>query len=156
MQKEFNKLSISKQRKFIVKNLLKDEYFKQFHTKFSNIFIEEIYSKNHQKELIKIRNCKINNKITKILQKYKDSIMDYYFDTTNINFYNNAIKQKNKLEQILDNNVLMYKDEDEFRVFELIIDTYNDTKYIESKQASLKSIIEYLKKIFFLDNIDNL
>ena len=62
MQKEFIKLSLEKQRKFIVKNLLKDNYFKQFHNIFKNIFVENIFPRTQQKELVKLRNNYINDK----------------------------------------------------------------------------------------------
>lgn len=157
MQKEFNKLSIEKQRKFIVKNFLKDEHFKKFHKKVKNIFVEEIYPKNQQKALIDTRNCKINDKINKILQKYKDNILDLYHYPINTYFFNNALLQKTKLENIIDSKNLIYKDENDFRVFELILDTWRDCKkIINNQELSLEPIIKVIQSIFILDDITKL
>jgi len=145
MQKEFNKLSLEKKRKFIVRNLLNDKYFNYFHNDFNNIFIEDIYSKNKQKEMIITRNKYINNKITKILNKYKNYIIDLSYNPNNDFFYKKANKQKIKLINILNPNVLNYKDEFDFTVRELILDTMNDTKnIIIDNNLSLETIINHI------------
>jgi hypothetical protein len=152
MQKEFNKLSIDKQRKFIVKNLLRNEYFKDFHEKIKNIFIEDIYPKNQQKDLVKIRNCLINDKITTILRKYKDNVIDLYSEPTNKYFYDQALKQKNKLENMLNLRTLYYKDEYGFMTMQLVTDVWGTTKdIIASPELSLESIIKRIP-----DYIDDL
>ena len=142
MQKEFCKLPSDKQRKFIVKNLLKDEYFKQFHDIFKCNFVENIYPKAQQKEFIKLRNNYINNKITKILRKYKDNIIDLYNFPTNKYFYDQALKQKKKLCSTINIDILNYKDEHGFMTKQLIFDTWNDTQNIlVAVELSLESII---------------
>jgi hypothetical protein len=142
MQKEFNKLPIDKQRKFIIKNLLNDKHFVQFHEEFTNIYVENIFPKVKQKEFIKLRNNYINDKITKILRKYKDNIIDLHNFPYNNYFYDNALKQKNKLLKILNNDILNYKDEYNFTVRELIIDVWNHTKKILIiENLSLESIV---------------
>jgi len=142
MQKEFIKLSVDKQRKFIVKNLLKDNHFKQFHDIFKTIFVENIYSKVQQKELVKLRNNYINDKITHILRKYKDNIIDLHNFPTNQYFYNQALKQKIKLCNIINIEVLNYKDEYGFFTKQLIMDVWIDTKNILTiPELSLESVI---------------
>ncbi len=148
MQKEFNKLPLDKQRKFLVKNLLKDIYFKEFHDKFKTNFVENIYSKAQQKELIKLRNMYINDKITNILRKYKDSIIDLSNFTTNKYFYDQALKQKMKLENIINTDVLNYKDEYGFTTKELIIETWhNIQKIVTIEKLSLEPIINNITPI---------
>lgn len=143
MQKEFLKLTLDKQRKFIIKNLLKDELFKEFHDEIKSNFVEIIYSKVQQKELIKLRNIYINNKITKILRKYKDNIIDLSSYSANIFFYEQALKQKNKLLKIVNINILNYKDEYGFMIKELIMDIWHDTKNILTiQELSLESIVK--------------
>ena len=143
MQKEFNKLPLDKQRKFLVKNLLKDSHFKQFHDEFKTNFVENIYSKTQQKELIKLRNMYVNDKITNILRKYKDSIIDLSNFATNKYFYDQALKQKMKLENIINIDVLNYRDEYGFMTKELIIDTwYNIQKILTIEKLSLQPIID--------------
>ena len=142
MQKEFLKLPLDKQRKFIIKNLLKDELFKEFHDEIKSNFVEIIYSKVQQKELIKLRNIYVNNKITKILRKYKDNIIDLSNYSANIFFYEQALKQKKKLLKIVNNNILNYKDEYGFMIKELIMDIWHDTKNILTiQELSLESIV---------------
>lgn len=142
MQKEFNKLPLDKQRKFLIKNLLKDAHFKQFHDEFKTNFVENIYSKAQQTELIKLRNMYVNDKITNILRKYKDNIIDLSNFTTNKYFYDQALKQKMKLENIINIDVLNYKDEYGFMTKELIIDTWSDIQKIMTiEKLSLQSII---------------
>lgn len=145
MQKEFNKLTIDKQRKFIVRNLLKDEYFKEYHEKIKNTFIEDIHSKAHQKELVQVRNSYVNNKITHILRKYKDNIIDLHCDPTNKYFYSQSLKQKNKLYNMLNINAFNYKDEFGFGVWQLVTDTWLDTTHIlTNPELGLESIINFM------------
>ena len=152
MQKEFIKLPIDKQRKFIVKNLLKDEYFKEAHDKFKNTFIEDIYPKTQQKDFITIRNSYINNKITNILRKYKDNIIDLHCNPTNKYFYDQVLKQKNKLHNILDLRILNYKDEYGFMIKQLITDTWVAVKDIlVNQELSLDAIIEFIPK--YIDDL---
>ncbi len=152
MQKEFNKLPIDKQRKFIIKNLLKDEYFKKSHKKFKNTYIEYIYPKTQQKDFITIRNSYINNKITDILRKYKDNIIDLYCNPTSKYFYDQALKQKNKLHNILDSHILNYADDYNFMVKQLITDTWTNTKnIIVYQELSLDTIIEFIPK--YIDDL---
>jgi len=148
MQKEFNKLPIDKQRKFIVKNLLKDEYFKELHDKFKNTYVEDIYPKTQQKNFITIRNSYINNKITDILRKYKDNIIDLHCNPTSKYFYDQALKQKNKLHNMLDLHILNYKDEYGFMIKQLITDTWIATHNIlVNQELSLDSIIDLIPDI---------
>ena len=97
MQKEFNKLSSDKKRKFIVKNLLKDDYFIKFQNKFKILFIEEVYKKAEQKEQILAKKKYICDKITNILTNYKDNIIDLYCYPTSTHFYERVLYYKNKL-----------------------------------------------------------
>ena len=155
MQKEFNKLPIDKQRKFLIKNLLKDEYFKESHDKFKNTFIEDIYPKTQQKDVIMIRNSYINNKITNVLRKYKDNIIDSHCNPTSKYFYDQALKQKNKLHNILDLRILNYKDEYGFMIKQLITDTWVATKDIlVNQELSLQSIIDLIPG-YIDDLLDN-
>lgn len=131
MQKEFNKMSLDKQRKFIVRNMLKDEHFKDLHDAIKIYFVEDMHSKSKLNELIKIRNSYVNEKITKLLRKYKENILDLYSSPNNFYYYNLALKNKNKIQKIINNtNILSYKDEFGFMISELLIDTYADTKNI--------------------------
>jgi hypothetical protein len=145
MQKEFFKLKKEKQRNFIIKNLLKDDYFKEYHNIFSSTFVENIYLKNQQKEKIKIRNEFINNKITNLLRKYKDNVIDLHIHSTNKYFYDKILKQKLKLSNMINENVLNYRDEFGFTIKELIKDTYESTKNIvKNQELSLEPIVNII------------
>jgi hypothetical protein len=147
MQKEFNKLTLEKQRKFLIKNILKNNYFILYHKKFTKIFVENIFPKIKRKEILKKRNNYINNKITKILRKYKDYTIDLYNFSSNAFFYKQIIKQKNKLNNLININTLNYKDEYGFTIEELLYDVYKDTKNITiNNELSLENIINNIKK----------
>lgn len=147
MQKEFIKLTLEKQRKFLIKNILKDNYFILYHKKFTKIFVENIFPKIKRKEILKKRNNYINNKITKILRKYKDYTIDLYNFSSNAFFYKQIIKQKNKLNNLININTLNYKDEYGFTIEELLYDVYKDTKNITiNNELSLENIINNIKK----------
>jgi hypothetical protein len=147
MQKEFIKLTLEKQRKFLIKNILKDNYFILYHKKFTKIFMENIFPKIKRKEILKKRNNYINNKITKILRKYKDYTIDLYNFSSNAFFYKQIIKQKNKLNNLININTLNYKDEYGFTIEELLYDVYKDTKNITiNNELSLENIINNIKK----------
>lgn len=143
MQKEFNKLSPDKQRKFIIKNLTKDEYFKIFHKKIKILYVEEIYKKNEQKINITLRNEYFLNKITKILTRYKDNIIDYHNNPTSNYFHERILNNKNKLRKILSKNVnYNFTDENGFTIKELILDTWNSIKNIVTVQEfTLENLI---------------
>jgi hypothetical protein len=142
MQKEFNKLTIQKKRKFIVKNLLKDEYFIKVHDKFKTLFIEDAYTKAEQKQQSLIKNEYIINKITCILTNYKDNIIDLHCNPSSEYFYKQALQYKNKLYKIFDLNFLNYKDENNFYIHQLILDTWIITKEIIVKlDTSIEDII---------------
>jgi hypothetical protein len=128
MQKEFNKLTIQKKQKFIVKNLLKDDYFIKVHDKIKTLFIEDVYTKAEQIQQILIKNEKMLNKITYILTNYTDNIIDLYCYPTSDYFYNQVMRYKNKLYKIFDLNILNYKDDNEFKIHQLILDTWIITR----------------------------
>jgi hypothetical protein len=149
MQKDFNKLPADKQRKFIVKNLLKDEYFKQFHMEIKTICVEDIYPKTQLKEFIKSRDNFVNEIITKLLRKYKDNVIDLCNFPTNTHYYNLALKQKSKLSNMINIQVLNYKDELGFMTKQLIMDTWTDTKNILTlEELSLESIVNNIHPFF--------
>lgn len=135
MQKEFNKLSQEKQRKFIIKNLIKDDYFYNYHTKFKILFVEEIYKKNQQKDYIFLRNEYLLNKIIKFLTNYKDNIIDLSTNQNSRFFYEQALKNKNKIIKILNHKInYNYKDENDFTIKDFILDTWNSIKNIVTLQ----------------------
>lgn len=143
MQKEFNKLNRDKQRKFIIKNLIKDEYFNMFHKKIKILYVEEIYKKNEQKINITLRNEYLLDKITKILTRYRDDIIDYHNNPTSNYFYERILNNKNKLRKILSKNInYNFTDENNFTIKDLILDTWNSIKNIVSVQEfSLENLI---------------
>jgi len=143
MQKEFNKLSKDKQRKFIIKNLIKDEYFSIFHKKIKILYIEDIYKKNEQIVNISLRNNFLLNKITKILTCYRDNVIDYHNNPDSNYFYQQILKNKNKLKKILSKNINYdFMDDNNFTIKDLILDTWNSIKNIVTVQElSLENFI---------------
>ena len=143
MQKEFNKLSQDKQRKFIIKNLIKDEYFSIFHKKIKILYIEDIYKKNEQQVNIGLRNKFLLNKITKILTCYRDNVIDYHNNPDSNYFNEQILKNKNKLKKILSKNINYdFMDENNFTIKDLILDTWNSIKNIVTVQElSLENFI---------------
>ena len=152
MQKEFNKLTLDKKHKFIVKNLLRDEYFIKFHEKFKTLFIEDIYTKVEQKEQLIIKKKYFCDKITDILTNYKDNIIDLHCYPTSNYFYERALYYKDKLDKIFDLNILTLQDEYGFKIHQLIIDTWISTKEILVKDdTSIESIV--LRMPNFIDDL---
>lgn len=143
MQKEFNKLNRDKQRKFIIKNLIKDEYFDIFHKKIKILYVEEIYKKNEHELNISLRNEYLLNKITKILTRYRDDIIDYHNNPTSHYFHERILNNKNKLKKILSKNInYNFTDENNFTIKDLILDTWNSIKNIVTVQEfSLENLI---------------
>ncbi len=144
MQKEFNKLTEDKQRKFIIKNLIKDEYFNIFHKKIKILYVEEIYKKYEQKINVTLRNEYLLNKITKILTCYKDDIIDFHNNPNSNYFYERILNNKNKLTKILSKKNINYNftDENNFTIKDLILDTWNSIKNIVTVQElSLENLI---------------
>lgn len=150
MQKEFNKLNLDKKRKFIIKNLLKDNYFCNFHNKFKVLYIKEIYPKTEQKQQIIIKQTYLIDKISNILTTYKDNIIDLYCNPTSDYFYKKALYYKHKLHKLCNIEILQYKDENDFSIADLIIDTWNNTKNILIKHdTNLDDILQiYFYKVY--------
>jgi hypothetical protein len=148
MQKEFNKLSIDKKHKFIIKNMLKDEYFLMFHYKIKTLFIEYITTKTEHKAQYIIKQKYIIDKITNILTNYKDNIIDLYCYPTSDYFYKKALYYKNKLYKMYNIEFLNYIDENNFSIMDLILDTWKNTKDILVKtELDLHDIIFRFPKI---------
>jgi hypothetical protein len=142
MQKEFNKLSINYKRRFIIKNFLRDNYFYNYHNKIKLLYQEYIYTKAEQKNKFEIKQSYFCDKITNILTNYKDNLIDYYCDPTNLYFYNKTIFYKNKLIKMMNYNILNYKDENGFYIYQLILDTWKNTSnIIKNPETSIESIV---------------
>jgi hypothetical protein len=140
MQKEFNKLTDDKKRKFIIRNIMKDKYFIDYQEKMRILCCEYIYTKEEQKIQIINKNRYLFNKIVYILTNYKNCVIDLYCNPENIYFYEKALYYKNKLDRM--NYNMKYKDENDFTIFELLLDTFNDIKNIIIKpEISIENII---------------
>ena len=150
VQKEFNKLPINKKHKFIVKNLLQDNYFSVFHDKCKILYIKEIYNtKNEQLSNNIIKNNYFMNKITYLLTNYKDNIIDLYCHPTNNYFYNQALFYKNKLLKIIKSDLFIIIDEHNFTISDLIIDVWATTKNIIIKpDTDIYDLIQELHKYY--------
>ena len=134
MQKEFNKLNIDKKRKFLIKNIAKDDFFNHFHKKINKHYPDYLNKKSLHKELVEKKNIYLFNKICRILTLYKDNIIDLYNNPNSYYFYNNAIKYKNKLEKIIPLITLNYKDENDFTLIDILLDINNETTNLISKE----------------------
>ena len=75
MQKEFNKLTDDKKRKFIIRNIMKDKYFIDYQEKMRILCCEYIYTKEEQKIQIINKNRYLFNKIVYILTNYKNCLL---------------------------------------------------------------------------------
>jgi hypothetical protein len=125
MQREFNKLEKDKQRKFLIKNIIKDDFFGIYCKEFSSLFIKYIYPKNKCIELNKEREQFLNNSVI-ILRNYKDNIIDFSINPTT-ELYNCILDIKKTISELIKENKLDYRDENNYSFRDLIIDAYYDT-----------------------------
>lgn len=127
MQKEFNKLDDIKKRKFLIKNILKNDFFIKYHNEFS-LFIEYIYSKRKQAKELKERDEKIYlDYCANILTNYKHNVLDCVLFTTSTDpvkseFYLFALSNKLEIEKLFNNKLINSHDENGFTFSDLLSD----------------------------------
>jgi hypothetical protein len=151
MQKEFNKLNETKKRKFLVKNITKDNSFFYIHKKINILYPEYIYKKKEHIELIKKRNDYIYLKICKYISNYRDYVIDIYNDENNKYFYEQIIKYKHKLLHIINIDNLYLQDENDFYIIDLLIDVIKNTKdIIKNEHIKLNELNEMMNQFHII------
>lgn len=141
MQKTFNNLTINKKRKFLVKNLLRDDYFMFAHSVIKFNCICELNFKNQCANLIESRNEYHLDKFSSLLTKYKDFIIDLYTEPNNKYYYNQVVKYKNKIKSYPIYLIYKYKDFNDFGWKDLFDDVVNITKSIVlDKNLSIENL----------------
>lgn len=138
MQREFSKLSIDKQQKFILKNFMKHKYFSYYHYKITVLFSDLIYKRSEHIKYTIIKNNYLSDKFIKLLNNYKDNIHDLYHNPTNQFYYNKILFYKNKIDFLINNIAILHiKDDDGYILIDYLIDTINDVKNIIVKNDTV-------------------
>lgn len=141
MQKTFNNLTINKKRKFLVKNLLRDDYFMFAYSAIKFNCIYELNFKTQRTNLIESRNKYHLDKFTSLLTKYKDFVIDLYAEPNNKYYYNQVVKYKNKIKSYPIYLIYKYKDSDGFDWKDLLEDVVSFTKsIILDKNLSIENL----------------
>ncbi len=138
MQKKFNTLTVSKKRKFLVNNLLRDEYFKYLFNDIKLNCICQLHPKSSREELIKVKNDLYLQKYTKLLSQYRHYVIDLHTEPNNKYFYECVIKYKNKILNFPIELIYNVYDSNGFTYTDLLLDITEETKkIITNKEFSL-------------------